>query len=139
MFNIRKNHRSDVPTSVLVAMKAIVIACKNITEDTENFENTSTNLTDSERDQLADIKNRLAGALNGLMNAAKVHATSMGSSDVAVLDAAATQLTATIVELVKTLRLRPGEGYGADGEDMIGRSRPASYEIDELKVMILFF
>lgn len=33
-----RSARSDTPTSVLVAMKAIVIACKNITEDTENFE-----------------------------------------------------------------------------------------------------
>lgn len=30
--------RSDTPTNVLVAMKSIVITCKNITEDTENFE-----------------------------------------------------------------------------------------------------
>ena len=30
--------RSDTPKSVLVAMKSIVITCKNITEDTENFE-----------------------------------------------------------------------------------------------------
>ncbi|TPX71731.1 hypothetical protein SpCBS45565_g00893 [Spizellomyces sp. 'palustris'] len=118
--------RSDVPTSVLVAMKAIVIACKNITEDTETFESTSSSLTDSERDQLADTKNQLAGALNNLMNAAKVHATSLGSANVGVLDGAATQLTSTIVELVKCLRLKRGEERG----------RPESFEIDELKIFL---
>ncbi|KAI9094657.1 hypothetical protein DFS34DRAFT_582702 [Phlyctochytrium arcticum] len=134
--------RSDVPTSVLVAMKSIVIACKNITEDTENFENTTTSLREDERDQLAETKNRLAGALNNLMNAAKVHATSLGSSNVGVLDSAATQLTATIVELVKLLRLKRGQAAenGQDGDRGTMYSndsgRGEAYDIDELKIFL---
>ncbi|KAJ3290305.1 component of the polarisome [Borealophlyctis nickersoniae] len=143
--------RSDTPTSVLVAMKAIVIACKNITEDTENYENSSDTLTPDERDQLADTKNQLSGALTNLMTAAKHHATNYGSSNVADLDGAATQLTATIVELVKMLRFKRdgNEGGGGGAGGSAGRSdaydtgmnggrrpRPESYEIDELKIFL---
>ncbi|KAJ3015900.1 component of the polarisome [Thoreauomyces humboldtii] len=139
--------RSDIPTSVLVAMKSIVIACKNITEDTEDFENSNAAqavLTDSDRDRLADTKNRLASALNNLMNAAKVHATALGTANVAHLDAAATHLTATIVELVKVVRMKqPGgdqEGGGhADNNSQQQQQlqqQDDAFEIDELKIFL---
>ncbi|KAJ3043364.1 component of the polarisome, partial [Rhizophlyctis rosea] len=98
--------RSDTPTSVLVAMKGIVIACKNITEDTEAFEQSSNNLTPDERDNLSDTKNQLSASLTNLMTAAKNHATSYGNADVKDLEGAASDLTATIVGLVKMLRLK---------------------------------
>ncbi|KAJ3044724.1 component of the polarisome [Rhizophlyctis rosea] len=134
--------RSDTPTSVLVAMKGIVIACKNITEDTEAFENSSESLTPEERDQLSDTKNNLSAALTNLMTAAKNHATSYGAANIADLEGAASELTATIVGLVKMLRLKGGErggdrGMGGEGGYEGGRKeRPASYEIDELKVFL---
>lgn len=125
-------------------MKGIVIACKNITEDTEAFENSSDALSPDERDQLADTKNQLSAALTNLMGAAKTHATSYGSANVADLDAAATGLTATIVELVKLLKLKPTDNYddngggrskgGDSGYAPSRKERPSSYEIDELKV-----
>ncbi|KAI8822407.1 uncharacterized protein EV422DRAFT_523906 [Fimicolochytrium jonesii] len=131
--------RSDVSTSVLVAMKSIVIACKNITEDAETFENSSSALGPADRDQLAETKNRLAGALNNLMNAAKIHATNPGSSNVGHLDNSATQLTATIVELVKQLRLKSSDNYYQDDDQdrRISRDgRSDAFEIDELKIYL---
>ncbi|KAJ3219198.1 component of the polarisome [Dinochytrium kinnereticum] len=96
----------EAPSSVLVAMKAIVIACKNITEDTEAYEVNSNSLSEDDKDNLEAVKGRLSGALTGLMHAAKNHATNFGSSPVSALEGAASNLTATIVELVKIFKLR---------------------------------
>ncbi|KAJ3195899.1 component of the polarisome [Irineochytrium annulatum] len=106
--------RSDTPSSVLIAMKAIVIACKNITEDTEVYETSSNSLTLAEKDRLEEVKGKLSGALTGLMQSAKNHATNVGSSSVALMEGSASNLTATIVELVKFLKLKGGQEFGGD-------------------------
>lgn len=72
--------KSDAPTTVLVAMKAIVIACKNMTENIELFENSTSKLSMSEREQLGAIKNRISMALKSLMEAAKAHAAACTNS-----------------------------------------------------------
>jgi hypothetical protein len=113
-------------------MKAIVIACKNITEDTEAFENSSKDLQIDDRERLEDVKNRLSSALTNLMSAAKNHATSFETSPVSVLESAATNLTGTIVELVKLLKLRSNEAYGNNRRDTWDDQ--GGYDIDELKV-----
>ncbi|RKO85421.1 hypothetical protein BDK51DRAFT_48026, partial [Blyttiomyces helicus] len=136
--------RSDQPTSVLVAMKAIVIACKNITEDTESFENSSSSLTSAERDDLADMKNKLSVALTSLMTAAKNHATGFAKAEVALVDTAATNLTATIVGLLKLVRSKEGQSPDeGDYDDHLDGDayrrddeRSESYEIDELKIFL---
>lgn len=137
--------RSDAPTNILVAMKAIVIACKNITEDTEAFENTTNTLRNEDKDQLEDVKNQLSGALQNLMNCAKNHATNFNSSPpVSLLENAAGSLSGTIEELVRLLKLsqsgssNSNNAYGNAGNQHQGQwqSRVDNYEIDELKVYL---
>lgn len=106
-------------------MKAIVIACKSITEDTEAFENSPQNrLSDNEMDQLSSIKVRLSNALTTLMTNAKNHATSFGNSPQSVLESSATTLTATIVDLVELVKLKTQE------------TKREIQDIDELKVYL---
>jgi hypothetical protein len=79
--------RSDTPTSVLMAMKQIVISCKNITEDIEIFETSAqNNLNQQQRENLANIKDRLSSALTNLMTSAKNHSSNFGTLPVSILE-----------------------------------------------------
>ncbi|KAJ1554651.1 component of the polarisome [Nowakowskiella sp. JEL0078] len=105
--------RSELPASVLVATKSIVVACKSITEDTEQYESSATyaQLSIADREILAKIKDSLTNALGDLMTAAKLHATSSGNSPVSAVDQAATNLTAIIVDVLKILKIK-GDSNG---------------------------
>ncbi|KAL1919686.1 uncharacterized protein VTP21DRAFT_1617 [Calcarisporiella thermophila] len=94
--------RSSVSTEVLIAMKSIVVSCKSIIEDVENYEHT----TDESEDALYSQKQQLSVALSGLMRAAKIHASGGGGKD-SELVAAAGQLTVTVVDLVKAVGMCP--------------------------------
>ena len=58
-------------------------------------------------DSVAKIKARVQGTANSLITATKQHASSMGLSPVALLDAAASNLTASVVDLVKSVGIKP--------------------------------
>lgn len=92
-------------------VKGVVIATRAITE----------NIDDSPNDDRAKLKSRVSATANNLTTAAKNHATSQGISPVSLVDAAASHLTASIVELIKVVKIRPtppGE-FEDDGEDLI--------------------
>lgn len=61
---------------------------------------------------VAKLKARVMGTANSLITATKQHATAHGLSPVALLDAAASNLTAAVVELVKAVGIR----VSSDGE-----------------------
>lgn len=56
---------------------------------------------------VAKLKARVTGTANSLITATKQHAAAEGLSPVALLDAAASNLTAAVVELVKAVGVRP--------------------------------
>lgn len=56
---------------------------------------------------VAKLKARVTGTANSLITATKQHASAAGLSPVALLDAAASNLTAAVVELVKAVGVRP--------------------------------
>lgn len=92
-------------------VKGVVIATRAITE----------NIDDSPNDDRAKLKSRVSATANNLTTAAKNHATSQGLSPVSLVDAAASHLTASIVELIKVVKIRPtppGE-FEDDGDDLI--------------------
>jgi hypothetical protein len=100
--------RSNAPASVLSAMKALVLAVSKIDEDVQTFERDRINeLDDVEQDRLHVLKRNCNGTLNNLMTAAKNHATSSGLSPVSLLDAAASHLTVTVIDISKMLKIRP--------------------------------
>ncbi|KAJ3241069.1 component of the polarisome [Chytriomyces hyalinus] len=118
--NLLQASKSKTPTSVLVAMKSIVIACKNITEDAELYESNN-NISAESRDSLEAIKNNLSNSLTELMGAAKSHATNYGSVAPGVLEAAVDGLSSTVGDLVRGLK------------EALGMPAGSGYEIDELK------
>ncbi|KAJ3108522.1 component of the polarisome, partial [Physocladia obscura] len=125
---------SKTPTSVLVAMKSIVIACKNITEDAELYESSSAaDLSPEARNVLEGIKNELSQSLTELMGAAKSHATNYGSVAPGVLENAVDGLTAVVKNLVASLKNAIAGGNGIVGGGIGGSANGGDYEIDDLK------
>ncbi|KAH8549939.1 hypothetical protein BGW37DRAFT_428357 [Umbelopsis sp. PMI_123] len=113
--DLLRSGRSEKPSSVLIAMKAVVVSCKAITEDVEAYENDETKDIDAEKkDRLYAMKSQFSKGLSNLMVAAKTHANGMGISPVSLLDAAATHLTSTVVELIKLFGMRNGKGSDRD-------------------------
>jgi hypothetical protein len=110
-------------------MKAIVIACKNITEEAEHQERNS-NMPIYEKDRLAVQKNKLSTALQALMAATKNHATNFGSVPVSAIENCVSNLSQTIYDLLdivaprQTPRSRSNSGQGEN------------IELDELRVYL---
>jgi len=129
--NLLDAKESEKPTNVLVAMKAIVISCKTITEDIENFENT-TNIRTDERDQLDNLKNYLSEVLTNLMSSAKSYATSQGKSPVPELEDSLLSLTDSVVDLIRyTKDIKGSISPGRDNYK--GRGHSGAKTVPELK------
>jgi len=97
--------KSENPADVLVAMKSIVITCKNITEESDEYERLNENtFTIEEQDKLIEIKDNLSVALTNLMNVTKNHATNYPDVSSSFIESATSDLSVTIVSLVRTLK-----------------------------------
>ncbi|KAI8636468.1 hypothetical protein BD408DRAFT_426099 [Parasitella parasitica] len=119
---LMKTSRSSKPPDVLLSMRTIVMACKAITTEVEDYE-VKVGLTPADQDSLYNIKNKFSVELTNLLASAKNFAAGMGVGPVSLLDAAAGNLTSTIVELVKLLGMRP-----IDDNDNIVQSLSVSKE-----------
>lgn len=99
--------RSTTPSAILMAMKAVVLATTLITDDAAKVEQSPTQLPGSDAEQLTTIKTKISTSLNGLMTACRNHASSHGTSPISLVDAAASHVSSTVVDLVKLLKTRP--------------------------------
>lgn len=118
-------HSGD-PTAVLDYMRTIVASVRAVTEDIVSaipasstsatptaqimpgpfVPSTSSSTADSSR-RHSKLKSRVSAAANNLITAAKNYSSSQGLSPVSLVDAAANNLTAAVVELVKEVKVRP--------------------------------
>lgn len=86
-------------------MKAVVNSVSSITDDVKSFEN-SPNRFDFNEDTVRHLRDRCEATLQNLVSAARNHATSYGLSPVSLMDAAASHVSAAIIDLVRILLLR---------------------------------
>ncbi|CEH11846.1 SPA2 PROTEIN [Ceraceosorus bombacis] len=99
--------RSKTPGNVLLSMKTVVLASTLVTDDVVRWEAASGGeLGPDEREQLGLLKSKASSTLNNLMTACRNHASSQGMSPVSLLDAAASHVSTTIVDLAKLLKVR---------------------------------
>jgi hypothetical protein len=123
--------RTGEPSAVLDYMKAVVVAVRSITQD---IASTSTNTKDDETSQRrAKLKSNVSATANNVITASKNFATSNGISPVSLLDAAASHLTAAVVELVRTVKIRPtpaGELEDDDDGSLDPVRSPSYFSID---------
>ncbi|KAI9802253.1 MAG: hypothetical protein M1825_002974 [Sarcosagium campestre] len=107
---------------VIEHMKAVVATVRHITQDigdepTDEHEEAS---------QRTKLKIRVSATANNLITASKNYASSHGISPVSLLDAAASHLTASIIELVRAVKIRPTPGSDLEEEkdDTLSRLPP---------------
>ncbi|KAG4305264.1 hypothetical protein PORY_001434 [Pneumocystis oryctolagi] len=101
--------RSPEQKSVLEAMKDVILSVKSINMNLEDNKHKSI-FDDPQKNSIIEkLKLRMSATANNLMIASKNHALNKGLSPVSLLDAAAFNLTDTIVKLVKLVKLKPSD------------------------------
>ncbi|KAK5097592.1 component of the polarisome [Lithohypha guttulata] len=109
---LNSGHGPD-PAAVLNHVKDLVYAVRSITGDVEKA-------MDGEKDdELArkrrKMKAKVSATANNVITASKNYAAAHGISPVSLLDAAASHLTAAVVDLLRNVRIRPTP-IGEEGE-----------------------
>lgn len=117
--------RQGEPQSVLAQVKAVVIAVRNITQDSVN----TSKLDESHLQQKKKISAKLSATANNLITAAKNLSSSNGLLPISLLDAAASHLSLSVIEMVQLVKMcpsAPGEVEDDDDNSLIAES-PAAY------------
>ncbi|GAA5834442.1 hypothetical protein JCM9279_004317 [Rhodotorula babjevae] len=119
--------RSKEPSSVLPTARAVVQACQKVDNDVQAIPPSRVaSLPLSEQDLVNSLKVKINATLSNLLTACKNHATGYGVSPVSLLDAAASHLAATVVELVRILKIRRTTGPSSSSTGRGGALDPSS-------------
>ena len=121
--------------NILIAMKAVVIACKSITQVCENFENEQ-ELPYPDAQDIEDSKLQLSESLTTLMAIVKdLSVKDPDSSSVERIYNAACDLTSVVINLVKTINSIAEQEDEEPNQPPSTQSRNTlRYSIPELKV-----
>jgi len=104
--------RGDEPSRVTDFMKAVIVNVRGITQDIDESQ------AEGESAQLhIKLKGRVSATANNLITASKNFAAANGLSPVSLLDAAASHLVTAVVELVRTVKIRPTPAGELDDDD----------------------
>ena len=105
--------RQSSTGAMLDSVKNVVVCVQSITAaiGTDGYPTPSASPLTSEHGaqapmSVAKLKARVTGTANSLITQTKLHANAAGLSPVALLDAAASNLTAAVVELIKAVGIR---------------------------------
>lgn len=118
--NLLSTARSSQPSNVLTAMKAVVLAISEISDDVKAFE-ADPNMH-VEPSTLENFKHQSTATLNSLMSAARNHAMSSGLSPISLVDAAAGHVSSNVIEIVKLLKIRKTVKPSESGASLNRRS-----------------
>jgi hypothetical protein len=105
--------RTDDPARVTEFMKAVIVNVRRISQDIDEAPPSSGELAQ----QQAKLKSRVSATANNLITASKNFVAGNGLSPVSLLDAAASHLTASVVELVRTVKIRPTPAGELEDDD----------------------
>lgn len=94
--------RQEQPDTVIDAMKSVVMSVRRVTKD---FDAAPAN-DEQTKQQRKQLKGRVSSTANSLITASKTFATSAGIAPVSVLDAAASNLVAAMVDLLRLVKIR---------------------------------
>ena len=107
--------RSGESSAVLEHMKAVVIAVRSITGDVDAAG--PVNKDEEVAKRRIKLKAKVSNTANNVITACKNFATAGGISPVSLLDAAASHLTTAVVDLVRTVKIRPTPPGELDDDD----------------------
>ena len=128
--------RRDEPDAVLTYVKPVVIAVRDITIDLGDPQPGQ----DDAMGQRHKLMAKVYATANNLVTASKNFAMSRGLSPVSLLDAAASHVTSSIVELVRLVKIRPTpvQELEEEGEeiDAIAENPANSYSVSQMRESI---
>lgn len=105
--------RVEQPDTVIDAMKSVVMSVRRIAKDLD----ASPASDGPAQQQRKQLKGRVTSTANSLITASKTFATSAGIAPVSVLDAAASNLVAALIELLRTVKIRITPAGELEDED----------------------
>uniref|UniRef100_A0A060SWR0 ARAD1A07238p n=1 Tax=Blastobotrys adeninivorans TaxID=409370 RepID=A0A060SWR0_BLAAD len=114
--------RTD-PGNLMDHLHNLVVATRGVNQDVTDFSKDS-----EELGELSMLTSLVSSTANHLITSTRNHTTSGGLSPVSVLDAAASDLTAAVISLIKTAKIRPGN----DADDIKIPPRPQSSEFGSI-------
>ena len=91
---------------VLGVMTEVVKATRTITDEIKQYGNRAV----EDDPKVRKLTSRLSATANNLFTATKNHVSSQGLSPVSLVDAAASHLASTVVDLIKVVKMRPSSG-----------------------------
>ena len=117
--------RVSEPQSVLVQVKSVVVAVRELTQDVGISQAGDDNLAQQRTKGLGKV----SATTNNLITASKNFALSRRLSPVSLLDAAASHLTAAVIELIRVVKIRPTpvEELNDDDEGSLIAESPGDY------------
>ena len=105
--------RKEHPEKVTDAMKSVVVTVRRITKDVDE----TTSHDEAFLQQRSKLKAKVSSTANHLITASKNFAAGAGLSPVSLVDAAASHLTAAIVELLRGAKIRPTPSEELEEDD----------------------
>lgn len=105
--------RKDDPERVIDAMKSVVVSVRRITRDVDEL----TSSDDPFNQQKPKLKVKVSSAANHLITVTKTFVAGAGLSPVSLLDAAASHLSAAVVELLRAAKIRPTPAEQLEDDD----------------------
>lgn len=106
--------RTGDPARVVDLMKNVIVNVRNITKD---IDESSSNLSPDTVHVQTKLKTRVSATANNLITASRNFASAKGISPLSLLDAAASHLTAAVVELIRTVKIRPTPAGELEDDD----------------------
>ena len=108
-------------------MHKVISAVNLVDQDVQNVDpRRLASLPPAEQERLSSLKSKTNATLSNLMTASRNHAVSFGVSPVSLLDAAASHLSAAVIDLVRILRIRRTTTSAANGRDERAPPMPTS-------------
>ena len=110
-----RSARSSEPNAVLAHVKAVVIAVRSITLSTGDTQS----INNEQAQQQYQLKTKVSATANNLITAARNFSMSHGLSPISLLDAAASHLSSSIIELIKVVKVHttPADDLEDDDDD----------------------
>lgn len=105
--------RGDEPNAVLARVKPVVIAIRDITIDLGGTQSSQ----DEAMQRRQKLRAKVSATANNLVTASKNFAMSKGLSPVSLLDAAASHLTSSTVELIRLVKIRPTPAHELEEQE----------------------
>lgn len=115
--------RSEDPSRVLQQMKVTIMAVRRIIQDVETLENHEHPVSPV----LVKIKSRVPATANNMITASRNFANANGLSPVSLLDAAASHLSAAVIELIRLVKIRPTPADELEEDDDIPEVKSPGY------------